>query len=148
MLRFFQINEHRPCDATFKAASDLKTGMLVEYNYATKTVDVASAATSTNVAFVNKAPIPSGLNAARADYSDYDEEFNTIKEGELVVLNMLDNADVIGTDQFDTSLVANDYVEAGTNGKIAKKATGTTHYQFLGTYNDNGHTLARVRYVD
>ena len=147
MLRFFQIKEQRPCDATFKAAGERKPGMLLKYDYATKTVDVADSATTTNVAFVNKAPVPYGLNAARADFSDYDEQFNTIKEGEFVVLNMLDNADVIGIDQFDNTLVANDFVEAGTDGKVVK-ASGTTHFQFLGTYNDNGHTLARVRYVD
>lgn len=147
MLRLFQVNEQKPCDATYKAGSDMKTGSLVVKDTAAKTVDFASAPTSENVIFVTKAAVPEGTNTYRSDFSDYDEAFNTIAENELVVLHVPTAADVFGTDQFDPSLAAGDSVAAGTDGK-AVKAAGKSHLKFLGTYDDNGHTLARIEYLN
>ena len=147
MLRLFEVNEQKPCDATYKASSAMMTGSLVVKDTATKTVDFASAPTAENVIFVTKAAVPEGANAYKSDFSDYEEAFNTIKENELVILHVPTAADVFGTDQFDPSLVKGDPVAAGTDGK-AVKATGKSRLRFIDTYDDNGHTLARIEYLN
>lgn len=153
MLRDIIVNAGINVDATYTAAADMKTGMGVVKDSATGKVSFPSAATGENVVFIQKDKIPTGANAARKNFSDYEEEFNTVKAGDKVVCYAYPNDNDFATDQFDaTSLVssaAKKAVVVGTDGKLTlATSTAKSRYQFIGLITDNGHTLARIHVLD
>lgn len=84
MLRELQVTKDKPANSMYKAGeTKIVTGMAVVKNETNKTFEFASAATATDVFFVDKERVPSGTNAARGDMSDYDEDFVTLKENEF-----------------------------------------------------------------
>lgn len=149
MLRDLETLEINAVDATYAADVDMATGMGVVKDIANKIAKLPAAETGTEVVFIQKDRRPTGRNAARTIFSDYDEEFNTVKAGDLIVLYNYAYDNIFATDQFDaTTLVAGvegQYVSWGTNGKAKLATAGVkSRYKFYGLYNDAGHILARI----
>ena len=84
--------------------------------------DFPSAATATDVFFVSKEIIPTGLDSLKGEISDYALE--TIAAGEKVVLVKPIIGEIYWTDQIDSGIAVNDYVVVGTDGKF-EKASGS-----------------------
>ena len=153
MLRDMMVNEIVGVDATYTADADFATGLCVVKDLANKLAKLPAADTGVDVVFVQKARIPTGCNASKTYFSDYNVEFNTVAEGDKVVLYNYAYDNIFATDQFDaTSLVdanVGKFVVWGTDGKAKVATAGTDSlYKFIGLYNDAGHTLARFYKVE
>ena len=156
MIRDFIINGAKAPDAMHKAKVAMVTGMAVvkEDSEADKYANITSAETVADIFFVDKERIPTGINTARGDMSDYDPDFVNIAAEEMVSLDKYAPGEKFGTDQYDTSSITAE-TEVGTrisfkDGK-AQAATQTTvnsPYVFKGFYNDNGHTLVQIEVSD
>ena len=149
MLRDLMINENLAVDATFVAKTAMTTGMAVVKNFTDETADFPSAETASELFFVHKERIPTGISASLTEFSDWYSEFNTVAAGEGVVLYEYPVGSTFGTDAYATGLTNTDkgkVLSAGTDGKL-KVATTTTvssRYKFLGLYTEGTHTLAKV----
>ena len=144
MLRELQVINGKNVDAMYKTDVALVTGMAVKKNFTDKTVDMPTAATVDGFFFVNKQRIPTGLNCARGDMSDYDVNFTNVEIGEFVDLVTPMIGERYATDQFiATGLVDGVALMVGVDGKFAK-ATAPSRFIYGGTFNDAGNTLAIV----
>lgn len=148
MIRDMRRNGAQPKDTMHKASVEMVTGMGVVITDST-TVSIPTAETVSNVYFVTKERVPSGVNTARTDMSDYDEDFTTIKKDEFVGLERYTDGEKFATDQFTAADFADGVatgfaVSVGTDGKL-KKATIASKYVYDDIYNDNGHKLVMVR---
>lgn len=147
MIRDMRRNGAQPKDTMHKAKVAMVTGMGVVIDGTT--VVLPTAETATNVYFATKERVPSGLNAARTDMSDYDDDFTKITKDEFVGLERYTDGEKFATDQFKAddftdSAVPGFAVSVGTDGKVMK-ATIASKYIFDGIHNDNGHKLVMVR---
>ena len=157
MLREFRVNGADAPAAYFVADTDLKTGMGVVKDYANGLAKLPTSATADDIFLVAKAPIATGVYAG-TDQSDYFEEYNTVAEGDCVVLYSYRDDSAFGTDQYaaalGTALAASGatptYVSVGTDGKwVATSGSGnTSKYLATGLYDDAGHTLVRIEVLD
>lgn len=149
MLRELQVTMNKPANTMYKSGEEkIITGMAVVKNETNKTFEFVSAETATDLFFVDKERIPTGVNAARGDMSDYDEDFVTLKEDEFGKLVAYYVGERFATDQYvETGLVADVRVAVGTDGKLVK-ATVASKYVFKGFYDDNGHKLAIIEVSD
>lgn len=147
MLREMRRNGAQPRDTMHKAGVALVTGMGVVIKDKT-TVVLPSEETVSNIYFVNKERIPTGINAARQDMSDYDENFVNIAKGEFVGLDRYTDGEKLATDQFKAEDFNEDLkgkpVSMGADGKWMK-ATKPSKYIFEDFHMDNGHKLVMVR---
>lgn len=146
MLRELQTNGQKTTDAMYKADVAMKVGMAVVKNRADMTADIPSAATVEGFYFVSKERVPTGLNCARGDMSDYDANFVDIAQNEPVKLIIPEVGERYGTDQYvATGLTKGDALMI-TDGKFVKATASTVPSRLIygGTYNDAGHTLAVV----
>lgn len=153
MLRDFRINGAKAPDAMHKAKVKMVTGMAVikEDSATDKFVNVTSAETVADILFVDKERVPTGVNAARVDMSDYDENFVNIEANEMVTIDKFAPDERFGTDQFvETDFTAETAIDTRISFKDGKamKATIASPYKFKGLYNDNGHTLIQIEVSD
>lgn len=152
MLRELQVTKDKPANAQYKSGADenILTGMAVTINETAGTFNFVSAPTATDLYFVDKERTPTGINAARTDMSDYDEDFVTVKNGEFAKLITYYVGERIATDQADTStLTVEDRLAANTDGKLIKAASGiSSRYVYKGEFIDNGHKLAIIQVSD
>lgn len=153
MLRDFRINGAKAPDAMHKAKADMVTGMAVvrEDTAADKFVKVTEAETVADILFVDKERVPSGVNAARGDMSDYDPDFINIKANEMVTVDKFAVNEKFGTDRFvEADFTAETAIDTRISfkGGKAMKATIASPYKFKGLYNDNGHTLIQIEVSD
>ena len=151
MIRDMRRNGAQPKDTMHKAEVAMVTGMGVVIKDAT-TVALPSVETASNVYVVTKERIPTGINTARVDMSDYDEDFVNIKAGEFIGLERYTDGEKFATDQFKAGdfgegAVAGFAVSVGVDGKWQKATVSTmpSKYVFDGFHNDNGHKLVMVR---
>lgn len=146
MLRELINHGGKAAEATYIAATELKTGMGVVKNV-DGTCSVPAKATAANIFLVEKARIPTGLNTGRTNLSDYEDEFVTVYKDALVKLNEYDFGEVFGTDQFAATLTdeaKGKTLHVGTDGKW-DVATGASVYRFRGFYMDAGrHQMAEI----
>lgn len=146
MLRELINHGGKAAEATYIAASDLKTGMGVIKNI-DGTCSFPAEASSANIYLVEKARIPTGINTGRNNLSDYEEEFVTVKKGDRVKLCEYDFGEVFGTDQFADALADGDAgktLAVGTDGKWAV-ASAASIYRFRGFIMDAGrHKMAQI----
>lgn len=149
MLRELQVTKDKPANSMYKSGEEkIVTGMAVVKNESNKTFEFASAETAADLFFVDKERVPSGINAARGDMSDYDEDFTTLKENEFGKLIAYYVGERFAVDQYvESELVEGVRVSAGTDGKLAK-STIASKYVFKGFYDDNGHKLAIIEVSD
>lgn len=147
MLRELQTQVGKNVDAMYKADVAMKVGMAVVKDFANKTADMPAAATKDGFFFVTKERVPTGINCAKTDMSDYDANFIDIAAGEPVKLISPAIGERYATDQFTaTGLAVGNAVMVGIDGKFAK-ATATsvpTRFIYTGTVVENGHTLAII----
>ena len=153
MLRDFRINGAKAPDAMHKAKVAMVTGMAVvkEDSTTDKFANVTADETVADIYFVDKERVPSGVNAARGDMSDYDEDFVNIKANEMVSLDKYAPDEKFGTDQFvETDFTVATAIDTRVSFKEGKamKATIASPYKFNGLYNDNGHTLIQIEVSD
>ena len=89
MIRDFIINGAKAPDAMHKAKVAMATGMAVvkEDSTTDKYANITSEETVADIYFVDKERMPSGVNAARDDISDYDDDFVNIKANESVSID-------------------------------------------------------------
>ena len=151
MIRDMRRNGAQPKDTMHKAEVAMVTGMGVVIKDAI-TVALPSVETASNVYVVTKERIPTGINTARVDMSDYDEDFVNIKAGEFIGLERYTDGEKFATDQFKAEdfgegAVAGFAVSVGVDGKWQKATVSTmpSKYVFDGFHNDNGHKLVMVR---
>lgn len=151
MIRDMRRNGAQPKDTMHKAEVAMVTGMGVVIKDAT-TVALPSAETASNIYVVTKERIPTGINSARQDMSDYDEDFVNIKAGELIGLERYTDGEKFATDQFKAEDFADKAttgfaVSVGADGKWQKATTSTmpSKYVFDGIHTDNGHKLVMIR---
>lgn len=145
MLRELINHGGKAAEATFVAATELKTGMGVIKNI-DGTCSVPAEATSANIFLVEKARIPTGVNTGRTNLSDYEPEFVTVAKGDRVKLCEYDFGEVFGTDQFAglTDGDAGKTLHVGTDGKWTV-ATAASIYRFRGFIMDAGrHQMAQI----
>lgn len=151
MLRELQVTKDKPANSMYKSGEEkIVTGMAVVKNETNKTFEFASAETAADLFFVDKERVPSGINAARGDMSDYDEDFTTLKENEFGKLIAYYVGERFAVDQYvESDLEVGVRVSANTDGQLIK-ATGTvdSKYVFKGFYDDNGHKLAIIEVSD
>lgn len=149
MLRELQVTKDKPANSMYKSGEEkIVTGMAVIKNESNKIFEFASAETAADLFFVDKERVPSGINAARGDMSDYDEDFTTLKENEFGKLIAYYVGERFAVDQYvESDLVEGVRVSAGADGKLAK-STIASKYVFKGFYDDNGHKLAIIEVSD
>lgn len=149
MLRELQVTKDKPANSMYKAGEEkIITGMAVVKNETNKTFEFATADTAADLFFVDKERVPSGINTARGDMSDYDEDFVTLKENEFGKLIAYYEGERFATDQYvEDGLTSGIRVSAGADGKLAK-ATKASKYVFKDFWSDNGHKLAVIEVSD
>lgn len=147
MFRVLEDINAKNADAMHTAGEAMTIGMGV-IKVASNEVEFPASATATDIFFVTKEIIPTGLDSLKGEVSDYNYE--NIADGETVVLVKPIIGEVYWTDQTDTVAVG-DYVVVGTDGKFEKGATGdTTNLKVTSiTTKDAGtHAGAVVEVVD
>lgn len=150
MYRRIQTNFGKTKNALFTAGEAMVKGMLVVKNLTNNEVALPSAATGTNVYIVDFDPEYTGLLSVEEYVSDYDSRLNTIAEDARVTLETIQVGEVYGTDQFIAAGIAvSDPLQVGTDGKLAKKASGTSPLRATNiSYDDAGHTLLLFTITD
>ena len=151
MLRELQVIKDKPALASYKAGEEIiSTGMAVVKNETDKTFEFATAETATDLYFVDKERIPTGINAARENMSDYDEDFTTLKEGEFGKIISYLPGERFAVDAYVEEGIAQGVrLSANTAGKIVKAAaTVPSKYVCGGFYTDNGHKLVIIEVSD
>ncbi|MEG0898437.1 MAG: hypothetical protein RSF40_01845 [Oscillospiraceae bacterium] len=127
----------------------MKTGMGVIKDRATKEVKFPAAATADDIYIVNKARIPTGINCARTDMSDYDDNFVKVASGEFVKLETYTNPESFGTDAKGATATKGKVLAVGVDGLWADAATTVaSKYLYADDYVDNGHTLMKIDVLD
>ena len=151
MLRELQVTKDKPANSMYKAGEkEIKTGMAVVKNEATKTFEFASVETAAELVFVDKERVPRGFNAARGDMSDYDADFTTLVEGDFGKLINYLPGERFATDAYvEAGIATGVRLSANAAGKIVKAATNVeSKYVCGGFYTDNGHKLVIVEVSD
>lgn len=151
MLRDLRRNGAQPKDTMYKAGAALVVGMGVVKDEAKKEVKVPSEEATANICVVTKERIPSGMNAAKLNMSDYDTDFNNVAKGEFVGLEVYTDGEKFATDQFKAGDF-DDYekgktVAVGDDGKWMKTTKGTSRFLYAGEYMDNGHKMIAIEVV-
>lgn len=151
MLRELQVTKDKPANSMYKAGEEkIMTGAPVVKDETTKTFKFADEETAADLFFVDKERVPSGINCARGNMSDYDEDFTILKENEFGKLVAYYVGERFAVDQFvKDNLVSGVRVAANTDGKLVKAGSGVvSKYVFKEFYNDNGHELALIEVSD
>lgn len=146
MLRELQALTDKHAPTMYKAAEDMKAGMLVAVNETAGTVDLPASETTTDLYWVTKERIPTGVNAARVDFSDYEDEFINIKKGEFCKVIPIYTFERYASDQFGPGVSVGDMV-ASVKGVITK-TTKAACLKCVGKIQDNGHELVVIKKVD
>ena len=151
MLRNNIVNDGKFAIATYKAAADYKTGMGVVVDAVSGLVSVPTTETSADIYLLDKAPVPTGVNAAKTNFSDYEEEFVTVKENDKCLAVKYVAGESFITDQFDATKIKSsaigERVAVNTSGKWTV-ASSASSYILENVTTDNGHAVAVIRVSD
>src|SRR5690606_8700553 len=151
MYRNLQNFFNKNANAMFFASEDSVRGRLVTADYESGTF--SNAATPTDDLYVlDKEQIPSGVNVVFNYVSDYDAQFEDVKQGEYGILIKHVAGERFSTDQFVAGVYAEgDYLTCASGadaGKFTKAAADTkTKFKYAGTVTENGHELIKVQVV-
>ena len=147
MIRELMTNTGKIADATYTASVALVRGMAVQKSNGEAILPAA--ATGEDIFFVDKEPIPTGLDTVRGDISDYDDTFEKIAAEDHVKLIKYSAGEQIAVDQVTGTIADGTYAVVGTDGKLVAATAGNVAYMISrGTYDDNGHTLTKIEFVD
>lgn len=133
-------------DATKTAKVAMKVGMGVVIDGTE--VKFPTSATATDIFFVGKEFIPTGIDSLKGDISDYDLEGISI--GEYVKLEKPIIGERFWTDQCDTVEVG-DYLVVGTDGKFEAGATSAKSNLVVRSITDKdagSHSGVTIEVVD
>lgn len=156
MLRELRTNGAKAASTMYRAETEMNTGMGVvkKETALNKMIGFPIEETAENLYFVNKENLPTGLNCARGEMSDYDDNFVKIVSNELIKIEKYTEDEKFITDQY----VAADFTEdtptgfvisVGTDGLVKKASDSiTSRYEYCGLYKDNGHTLVIIEVLD
>jgi hypothetical protein len=152
MLRLKLYDQQRSQAATYTAAEDTKAGSAALFDLAAGTFAAPAAEAVDNLFFVHKDTVFTGANVARTVFSDWEKEFQDVKEGDAAVLYKFLPGEVFATDQASEALISappaiGTALSAGTDGKL-QQATIASRYVFAGTETELGNTLVLVRVLD
>lgn len=150
MLKDCMIHGQHAVDATFEAGAALTTGMGVVKDFSAKTAKLPTAETSANIFLVQKDRVPTGINASRTQFSDWEAEFNKVDAGDLCLLVTYGPGESFYTDAYASTLDDDDIgapVAVGTDGKWVAAAAASV-YVLTGFYTVNGHTMACIAVGD
>lgn len=151
MLRELQVTMNKPANAQYKSGETgvLVTGMAVLKNEADGTFELPTEETAADLFFLDKERVPTGINAARSDMSDYDKDFTNIAPDEFAKMIAYYVGERFAIDQYAEGLADGDRLAAGTDGKMKKAGSGiASKYIYRGIHNDNGHELAIIEVSD
>ena len=142
MFRVLEDINAKNADAMHTAGSEMTIGMGVVKG-ANLVADFPSTATATDVFFVTKEIIPTGMDSLKGDISDYCLE--KIKTGENVVLVKPIIGEIYWTDQIDAGLTVGKYVVVGVDGKFeAAGASAKSNLKVVSTDIKDAGTHAGV----
>lgn len=125
-------------DATYKAGADMKRGMLVVKG-TDGTVDFTTTATDKNVFLVGGEYAIAGA-LGDVDVPDYADEYETVKENDLVVLEKPVAPGVYFTDQATGTFTVGKYALVGTEGKLVPTNTASKFVIKDTKYSDCGRS--------
>ena len=150
MLRDIMVTEKVTANAYFTAGGDCITGdAVVETN---GVFDYPSATTATNLLFVQKAPIPVGVECTRNKFSSWDSALTSVKDENPAVLVKYRKPDVFASSAVDATLGIprfGFYVASNSDGKIITCDDSVTScYKCVGKVDEIGGTLTKVEVVD
>lgn len=144
MLRDIYYGEHKPVPAVYKANTAVTTGVAVVIDETNGKFDYPASAKGENLYFVDKERIATGYKAGLENLSDYDTVFTSVAVGEFAKLKNYTFGDVFATDITGTPTAGN-VVVFSSSGVADAGSNVTSVYEYIGTYNDNGHTLKKFR---
>lgn len=127
MIRDIRRNGAQPKDTMHKADVALVTGMGVVIKDAS-TVKLPGEETAKNIYVATKERIPTGINAARTDMSDYDEDFVNIVKGEFLGLERYTDGEKFATDQFKADDFSGEVAD-GTAVSVVQMVNGRKQLQ-------------------
>lgn len=129
------------------ATADIKRGVLVTFAPATGKA-TSAVADSVDVYFVDKDSQPMGVYS-EFELDEYSNEMDLIKKDEMCLLVKPQVGQVKAFENVTaTGLTVNDKLSVGANGVFVKAVAGKTAIgKYLGTYDDNGHTLYMVEFT-
>ena len=150
------IGRPAPSYFTLNASGGAVTGMgVVITNAAALEVGFPGSATDTNVYFLEKERIPTGINAAYPNLPDTFEEFVTIPNGAKVKMRHYLPGEMIATDQINTTnvnaIVNATYLAVGTDGKLdttANSGADASKIQFMGKEVIGGIDMYKILFLD
>lgn len=141
MFRVLEDINAKNADAMHSAGSAMTIGMGVVKG-ANFEADFPSEATATDVFFVTKEIIPTGLDTLKGEISDYTLE--AIVAGEKVVLVKPIIGEIYWTDQIDVGITKDDYVVVGTDGKFEKATSTKSNLKVVSTDVKDAGTHAGI----
>lgn len=141
MFRVLEDINAKNADAMYSAGSAMTIGMGVVKG-ANFEADFPSSATATDVFFVTKEIIPTGLDTLKGEISDYALE--AIVAGEKVVLVKPIIGEIYWTDQIDVGITKDDYVVVGTDGKFEKATSTKSNLKVVSTDVKDAGTHAGI----
>lgn len=147
MLRELQTNTGKVYDTMNTASEAMVVGMGVVKDYKKNEVKLPDAATDKGVFFVTKEKRAEGIYAGLGEFSDYEDMFMNIEEGEGVKLVPPVKSERYATDQFTAGAVAGDYLNVGEDGKFAK-SNAATRFVYRGTKKIDRHELHVIEVID
>ena len=141
MFRVLEDINAKNADAMYSAGSAMTIGMGVVKG-ANFEADFPSEATATDVFFVTKEIIPTGLDSLKGEISDYALE--AIVAGEKVVLVKPIIGEIYWTDQIDSGIAKDNYVVVGTDGKFEKATSTKSNLKVVSTEVKDAGTHAGI----
>ncbi len=149
MIRALQTIVGKNADASCVAGEAMKRGMGVQ-KVAGEAVFPA-AKTCSNIFFVTKETIPTGLLSIQGELSEYTADFENIAEDEPVVLIKPMVGERYATDQFGASAKPEDgdYLMVDDDGLfITAVQNDVSTLYCLGNYDDAGHACIKFEVVE
>ena len=147
MLRELKVNGQKMADATYTADVALVRGMAVKKSGGEAVL--TTTATGVDIFVVDNQAIPTGIDTLRGELSDYYTSFENIAVGGSLLLKSYEKGEEIATDQVTGTPADGTYLVAGTDGKWVAGTTGQVSYAISrGTYDDAGHTLYAIEFVN
>lgn len=148
MLRELQTIVGKNADAMCTADVAMVRGMGVQKSGGEAVFPAAK--TCSNIFFVTKETIPTGLLSIQGELSEYTADFENIAVGEPVVLIKPMLGERYATNQFaSTKPVAGAYLMVGTDGKFVTAVTNdVSTFYCEGNYDDAGHACIKFEVVE